>query len=96
MILLRHVLPLCEWTCKSVQQTFRRLVDLGDPQDIVNVADDGEAGWRDKVCGRVAQSGTSDVGVQSLNRVCLIAQKEAVGQDWSKDVKVAFRCGVVR
>ena len=92
---VRHVFPLDERASEGVEETFFGLVDFGDAKDVVNVADDGEAGGRDKKRGCVADIGAFGVDIESLDIGCLIAVCKAVAINLDKSIKVAFSgCGV--
>jgi hypothetical protein len=51
---LWHVHPRSIVLCKRVLETLFRLVDLGHPEDVVDVADDGEALLWDEIARGVA------------------------------------------
>ena len=64
---VRHVHPGGEGAGEAVEEALLGLVDLGDPQDVVDVGDDGQAGLRHQVGGSVAVDVALRVDIQALD-----------------------------
>lgn len=90
---IRHVLPLDERPSEGVEETFFRLVDFRDAEDVVDVADDCHARGRDEVRGRITDVAALGVDVQALDIGGFVAVFKAVAFDRHKRIKVALRCG---
>lgn len=90
-----HVEPGHVGAREGVEDDLGGGPDLGDAQDVVDVADDGEASGGNEVGGRVADVGAVGEDVEALDLVGLVAGGEAVGGDGDEGVEVAFGGGVV-
>lgn len=87
---LGHVHPGDVGLGEGVEDDLRRLPDLGDAEDVVDVGEDGQAGGRHQVGGRVADVRALRVHVEDLDRVGLVARVETIALDRHELVKVSF------
>jgi hypothetical protein len=90
-----HVLPGDVLLGERVEQTLRRLVDLCDTEDIINITDNGETGSGYEVSGRVANRSTLNMCVETLDLVGFVSVHETSAIDRNKDIKVTLDGGVV-
>ena len=90
-----HVLPWCEWASEGVEQSLGRLVNFGDTENVIDIADDGQTGGRDQVCSSVSESRSTDISVYSLNLIRLVSSGQTIALNWQENVKVALVGSVV-
>ena len=91
---VRHVHPRGVGFGEGVEETLFGLVDLGDTEDVVDVADDRHAGVGDEVGRRVACLRAIGVDVQALDLLRSISRNEPTRYvlDRYKGVEVTLRC----
>ena len=67
MIDVRHVQPRRERSGESIQYTLLRFIDLGHPQNVINVADDRQAMIRYQIGGCIACERPLGMDLQTLS-----------------------------
>ena len=73
---VRHVQPRREGPGEGVEEALLGQVDLGEPQDVVDVADDGQTLGRHQVRRRVPAVGPVGVDVQPLELARAVARSK--------------------
>lgn len=89
---VRHIFPLDKRPSEGVEETFFRLIDFRDAENIVDVANDCHARRRDEVSGRIANIATLGIDVQALDVGGFVAVCKAIALDRHKPVEVALGC----
>ena len=87
-----HVSPRDEGSGKGVEEAFFGLVDFGYAEDIVDVADDGEAGGRNEIGSCVADITADGVDVQALDVGRLIPVRKTVAFYVDEGIEITLRC----
>ena len=90
-----HVFPCLEVLGKGVQQTVFGLIDLGHPEDVVDIGDDGHALRRDEIRRRVTGVGPFHVQVQQLYMLRLVAGRQSSTVQLEEGVEVSLLCRLV-
>lgn len=88
-----HVHPWGERTRERVQQAFLRLVDLGHPQNIINVRNDRDPRRWHEIGGGIPNITSLGVDIQSLNTLRGIPWRQSVVFDLHKCVEIALLSG---
>ena len=90
---VRHVHPLHERIYESIVETFGRLIDFRDTEDVINVVNDGQTFRWYQVRGCVPLRALTSVNIEALRWTSSIAWKQTTPRyvlELYEGIKIAF------
>lgn len=89
-------LPRPKGSRKRIQQALLRFIDLRDPQNIINIADNCQARSRNQIRRSISQRCTLDISIERLNFLRLVSIQKSIALNGHKNVEIALICRRIR